>query len=732
MAAPDGPGRGAQINNTSTNHHTPSSRTTFKPQVSGLISKFNQDTMSGNSLPSTEDSTSTASTTQDEYPPLPPSTDTTPEGTPEGAAGGAPTEAAQTAEERLANEIVLWATRADRTNTEQPYSLTIWFRKNSTASNTTLSLKEKGRLVFKRLGVPRGKCLNMDDSRRDRIVLKISGDVPVSTLNLTQSFEAKTNLHTKPVAPVIKEKWVYVYWTSNETRYTDIEDALGYFGAITGPIEYQVYRAGPNADEEERLMDGVLSMNRQVKMKVKKNIPSIILIGDKKANIRYEGQAKSCPRCLLRLHVCPTRGDPRRCQELWDQRFDEGEGPHKRAKPRGDLREMMDAAMGRAATWGDGNVMDSSDDTNRGIKADYVDVCNVPEEMDETKIVDFLKTKDISIERGQLERDETVKTKWRIKELMPQEVECVMLLVNGAKIGSSGKKIQCFPMMMSTPPGNGQPWFAPSRDTSEVGVPPVDPAIVRDLTAEMRDLEEGDEVSPNTNVSLESDPEASSSVNVANTLLKDSSGSSVEVINGSGNGDDEVKLVDADNKTIPDKGDLKTKIVKAKDGSFKTEEVKKKMDSVSKPKNGGTPKALGAKARQTLKTQVDAAKGESELAQKDAEVKAAKANDTRDEDDLKKAEKAEKAAATAKKKFLLLEGKWDKAMKQAADLKKMSETGKRTAENQSPGKEDGEDDSDWNVAGGGKGSKNKNPKKKPQKEKSKEELEIEKSLFNEQ
>ena len=66
--------------------------------------------------------------------------------------------------------------------------------------------------------------------------------------------------------------------------------------------------------------------------------------------------------------------------------------------------------------------------------------------------------------------------------------------------------------------------------------------------------------------------------------------------------------------------------------------------------------------------------------------------------------------------------------KGAENLRKMSEAGKRSAADQSPGKTD--EDDDWTVVSDKKGGAVKNNKKKL-KEKSKEALEIEKSLYDE-
>ena len=181
MVAFNGPGRGASVNNTSAT-----------TQVSTLIDKFN---MKGKSNTNTKGAAGVSN--QQEPTPV------------DGAAA-------------LPANANSWATQVENTTMNHDYKLTIFFRKNNTVSNTTLSQAQKGRLIFKRLNVPKGKCLKCDDSKRDRLILTISGQVPTSSLNLIQSFEAKPNLWTKPVAPIVKDKTVFLFWTPEDMDNADI------------------------------------------------------------------------------------------------------------------------------------------------------------------------------------------------------------------------------------------------------------------------------------------------------------------------------------------------------------------------------------------------------------------------------------------------------------------------------------------------------------------------------
>ena len=729
MAAHAGPGRGAHEINTSSNS-----------QVSSLINKFNEKTMATNEA---------------------------------------------TIDAEMADiETNTWADKLGANKMDHDYVVTVYFRKNSTVSNTTLSMSQKGRLAFKRLMIPVGKLISVDDSKRDCIKFNISGSVPSHTLILTQSFEAKPGLWTKPVAPVVKEKTIYIFWTSAETSNVLLEATLGKFGVLTSSIENQVYRARPNADEEEKMLDGVMSMDRQVKMKVRRNIPSIILVNNQKVNIRYEGQAKSCPRCLCRLHICPAKGNPRECEEIWKHKDDEDlpEEMRKladRAKPRGDLTELM-MNLDQLDP-----IVDSSSATGYSsvVYADHLDMCNIPEAVTKAELHEYLKKKDINIGIGQLMRDDVTKTKWRLTELLPQEVECIMMLVHGTKIGKDGRKIECFPTMTSTPPSNrSNQWFNPSASNSPDAAGSNSGIGARKkLDDDMKNLEEGEEVSPRTAAAepnARSDnpnslPNPNPNPNGTSQEPLDSSGEEVKMVDKDGNPlSDEVKFLgeNLESSQIPklslrksesgyevnnddimnvfkDCVPAKTGVPRRRTNSVPTgrknstanttlgvkpkeapekesrEEKAKRKEEEKRLKREEEKKAKDEKARQKLEELIQQAKEEDDLAQQAAREKADKANTSKDEADMKAAEVADRVAADTRKKMINLQGKLEQLKKRAEELQRLQTGGesKRKPEDQSPGKEEGGEKEEATTSSKKKGQ---NAKKK-----TKAEQELENSLF---
>ena len=324
---------------------------------------------------------------------------------------------------------------AERTSTNAPYRIPIYFRKNSQTSTVALTQAEKGKFIYRKLNVPRGKLLLLDDSKQDRITLKIAGDVPVYTLNLSVSLEAKKGLWTKPVAQVVKPVKVSINGTSMDTRTEVVEDFLKNFGILTSEVTNQKYEANDDDDEDAKAMEGVLKGDREAWIKIRTHIPSAVIIDNKKAVIKYSGQPRQCTRCLRKLHLCPAKGWPKMCEEIFNNK-DRSDG-----LPRGNLHEMMDEVMEKIVP------RDESGGTDEGgIVADHVDLENIPESMDKEQLHQFLVQNNIIIDRHQVEKDDHIKTKWRVSGLLPAEVTAMRAYVHGRKLGGDkGKKVKVIP-----------------------------------------------------------------------------------------------------------------------------------------------------------------------------------------------------------------------------------------------------------------------------------------------
>ena len=447
--------------------------------------------------------------------------------------------------------VSTYSSVTERTSTKAPYRIIIFFRKNSQSPNINLSDLQKGRLVYRKLNVPRGKCLLLDDSKPDRIILKIAGDVPVYTLHLSVSHKAKKGLWTKPVAPVTKPVKVSINGTGLDTRADTIKDFLKNFGNLSSRVTNQVYESKEDDDDDAKAMAGVMKSDREAWIKLKTHIPSAVIIENKKVVIKYNGQPRQCTRCLRKLHLCPAKGWPKMCEEI----FNDKSRPD--GVPRGDLPKMMDELMSKIMP------RDESGGTEEGgIVVDFVDIEGVPEAMDLDQMHQFLVDNNILIDRSQVEKDEDIKTRWRVSGLLPAEVTAMKAYVNGRKLGGDkGKKIKVIPVKASslTPAAAQKPAFAPE------GTDAVRRSL--DMDNDQAALDQGGEgskVSPQPAAGGEASPNLNVKLNPKNVSKEHPGavqgndgdipmnivGSSVAEITPS-NSFNEVMEVDQSDKTIP-------------------------------------------------------------------------------------------------------------------------------------------------------------------------------------
>ena len=200
--------------------------------------------------------------------------------------------------------------------------------------NYNLSSLEISKLAYKKLLIPQGGLEFVDDSEFRTLKFYLKPNVDTTKLNLNEAFEIKPGLRTKPVSLDKRDTWINVYWTSVETDNRDIEASLSYFGRVT-MIEHMTYKSKSNDDALLKQLDGVKKGDRRVKIQIHRNIPSYIIIAQRKVKVTYEGQTKTCRRCHSFVEACPGDGDIDRCEEagvpktdldqLWDSFIEQNE-----------------------------------------------------------------------------------------------------------------------------------------------------------------------------------------------------------------------------------------------------------------------------------------------------------------------------------------------------------------------------------------------------------------------
>ena len=525
------------------------------------------------------------------------------------------------------------------------YQLKIHYRRSGPFTNTALNNEEKARLIFNFIQVPAGKCMGIDDSRRDRLVLIIHHSVPLWTLNLSQSFDIRDGLSTKPVATVLKEKDVMLYNLPWEVEHGPIEEILKLFGVITKPLERMRYHIDDNAPDFVKKLNGIPRGDLICKMKMTKPVPNFIVLGDRKVKVVYDKQPKSCGRCFQLLHECPAFGRADKCEEKFQNGDEDGVS-------RGNLQDYWRKAVDGLSPH---DVSVSSSDSLSQYAGDRVDIVNCPEESNTQSMILLLKSSAVEVKPEQVVQSESDPKKWSVLGLLPTEIKNVVDLLDKRIIGTNKVRVYC--VFNSTPKdnstgertgetGGGSPTLDPPQHPTPAGseipgapvLPLLNPVNLGGrMDAEMTGGGNGEEVShpddkAKANNNSNSNPKGDPTV-----TLSDSD--SVRILSNTGSTGYPSELSSADQSLMS---------VSGSSGNLSKGQgvdIQKQSDKIlsyldSSPENGGDKKKLSKKER---KKKDQEKKNEMERKAKEEEERIAKLQEKVKIALEKKASEAEKS-----------------------------------------------------------------------------------------
>ena len=216
--------------------------------------------------------------------------------------------------------VVSYAQAAANTKT-----LELHFVREDKGSDFNLDEQQMSDLIYKRLLLPKGKLVSLDTTPYRKIVLEIDGSVDIADLNITQGLEAKNGLKTRPLQSPDTDREIRINRAPMKASNEEITKVLELFGEITKPIQHVVYGPPPPGTAEDSwqyMMSKVKTAERTIRMKIKVNIPSFIVVQGNKLKVDYPGQPKTCPRCQKYWSTCPGQGKVEKCKKAGGEEKD--------------------------------------------------------------------------------------------------------------------------------------------------------------------------------------------------------------------------------------------------------------------------------------------------------------------------------------------------------------------------------------------------------------------------
>ena len=184
-----------------------------------------------------------------------------------------------------------------------------------------VNYEEISNLLYKRLLLPEGTLVSLDTTPlfiKKKIIIEIDGSVDITKLNITQALEVKKGMKTRPIQSPDTDREVRITRAPMKMDNAEISKVIAIFGEITSPLQHVVFEnppAGGPKDSWRFLMRGVKLAERTVRLKIKVNIPTIIVVQGLKLRINYAGQPQTCPRCQKYWGSCPGGGKVEKCKK---------------------------------------------------------------------------------------------------------------------------------------------------------------------------------------------------------------------------------------------------------------------------------------------------------------------------------------------------------------------------------------------------------------------------------
>ena len=179
-----------------------------------------------------------------------------------------------------------------------------------------LNKEELARLLFKKMKLEPKVVLKIDTSGYAKIQVELTDSINLEDLVGLPSYDIKDGLRTKLYRPHHrKETLVTINWLDLETPDDLIMHVFNHFGKVKSGIQWCKIKEEEGDSHLAKLLNNIMSGDRQFWMDVNKPIPSYAIIDGRKVKIYHAGQRRTCARCQKTAEHCLGNSNARLCEE---------------------------------------------------------------------------------------------------------------------------------------------------------------------------------------------------------------------------------------------------------------------------------------------------------------------------------------------------------------------------------------------------------------------------------
>ena len=245
--------------------------------------------------------------------------------------------------------------------------LDIFLERKDNSISFNLKKEELSKLLFKKMKIDPNTVIKVDTSAFRTIHVEFKEDISPESFTELPAFEIRDGLRTKLCRPHHrKDNLVTVSWLDLETPDELVTHIFSHFGTLKSNIQWCKIKQEDDESDDAKLLNNILSGERQFWIELDKPIPSYAFIDQRKVKIFHLGQKRTCARCQKDGENCPGRANAKSCEE------------NRGVKISVDV--MWKTVMNNVSykEWNGGEATADNDDHQEGMATETSEVDDVP------------------------------------------------------------------------------------------------------------------------------------------------------------------------------------------------------------------------------------------------------------------------------------------------------------------------------------------------------------------
>ena len=214
------------------------------------------------------------------------------------------------------NEVLSYAKVTGKQGRKKLNVLDIMLERRDSKISYNLNKNELSKLLFTKMKLDPKNILKLDTSGFGKILVELTSNINPENLVGLPAFDIRDGLRTKYYKPHHRnETLVTVSWMDIETPDELVLHVFNHFGNVKSNVKWTKIKEEEGESEMAKLLNNILSGQRQFWMEIVTPLPSYAMIDKRKVKIHHAGQRRTCARCQKVADLCRGNSNAKLCED---------------------------------------------------------------------------------------------------------------------------------------------------------------------------------------------------------------------------------------------------------------------------------------------------------------------------------------------------------------------------------------------------------------------------------